>query len=436
MISTTASGPEVYTSLRNVTRAVWLILAGTILAIFAIGVPTRFRQLATPVSSYDAPLIPGMAPELEAPAFSRLGPDELEALNSLGISLTFYAGFNLFFDLALVLTGGVIGFLVFWRKADNWMALWVSIIVILLGTNSASLVVPSLGQGWFLVSLLFGIAGMVSHVHLLFLSPDGRFTPGKTRPISAAFTGGMLAVGLYMIYSYSGSGFLPAIGLFLFVAPIWVVLLGIGAMTQVYRYRRVSDDLQRQQTKWVAVGLVAVLIGIVINASFYFILASQFTGARLVALNLIRAPLVTSFLILLPVCLAFSIFRYRLWDIDFIIRRTLIYGSLTITLALVYFALVTLLQTLFSTVSGQESPIVVVLSTLAIAALFTPLRRWIHTAIDRRFYRRKYDAAKVLAGFAATAQNEVEIERLSAELLEVVGKSMQPESVSLWLRER
>jgi hypothetical protein len=150
---------------------------------------------------------------------------------------------------------------------------------------------------------------------------------------------------------------------------------------------------------------------------------------------MIRAPLVNLLLVCLPICLAFSIFRYRLWDIDVIIRRTLIYGTLTVFLALIYYGTITVLQGVVTSISGQESAAAVVVSTLVIAALFTPLRRRIQDLIDRHFYRRKYDTAEILARFAATAQEEVELEPLAENLLDVVDRTMQPEGVSLWLRE-
>jgi hypothetical protein len=136
-----------------------------------------------------------------------------------------------------------------------------------------------------------------------------------------------------------------------------------------------------------------------------------------------------------PLVIGIAIFRHRLWDIDILIRRTLVYSILTVILTLVYFGSVVLLQALFTEVIGHQTPVAIVLSTLVIAAFFTTLRRRIQTFIDRRFYRQKYDAERVLADFSTILREKVDLDHLTNSILEVVKDSMQPEHVSIWLRE-
>jgi hypothetical protein len=140
--------------------------------------------------------------------------------------------------------------------------------------------------------------------------------------------------------------------------------------------------------------------------------------------------------LLIPLSFGIAILRYRLYDIDIIINRTLVYGSLTALLALLYIGLIVALQALVGALTGtlSQQPLVIVTSTLVIAALFQPLRRGIQNIIDRRFYRRKYDAARTVAEFDATLRNEVDLQQLSEHLVAVVQETMQPAHISLWLR--
>jgi uncharacterized membrane protein YedE/YeeE len=187
-------------------------------------------------------------------------------------------------------------------------------------------------------------------------------------------------------------------------------------VSQISQYRT-GTRIIRQQIKWVI--FVVVL----------------WAGSILVIVLPLGVPLewITLVSPLIPISIALAILRYRLYDIDLIIRRTAVYGLLTGLLVMVYFGSVTLMQSLLSTVSGQESPVLIVLSTLLIAAIFSPLRRRVQDFIDRRFYRQKYNAEVTLTGFAETARDEVDLEAITAELTSIIHETLQPVSVSLWL---
>jgi len=212
--------------------------------------------------------------------------------------------------------------------------------------------------------------------------------------------------------------------------PIPLILILGGFAAQIYRFKRVSNPEQRQQTKWVVYGAgIAFPILAALIAAYNFL-----SGFDLVIYDLFAQFLIALAFAIIPISITMAVLRYHLWDIDLIIRRTLQYTLLTGLLALVYFGSVVLLQSTFETLTGQGSPIVIVISTLGIAVLFNPLRLRIQRFIDRRFYRRKYDAEQTLAAFAAIARDEVDLEKLTASLIDAVAETMQPEQVSLWLR--
>jgi hypothetical protein len=192
----------------------------------------------------------------------------------------------------------------------------------------------------------------------------------------------------------------------------------LGIVSIVLRYFR-SRGVERQQIKWFAAA--ALLFGLVFISDFFVTLPGLWEG--------VKESLMGAFL---PAAIGFAILRYRLYDIDIIIRKTLVYSVLTIVLALIYFGGIVLLQQLTRTITAS-SDLAIVVSTLVIAALFFPLRRRVQNAIDRRFYRRKYNAQKVLEQFAATAQAETDLNALTERLMTMVQETMQPASVSVWL---
>ncbi len=199
------------------------------------------------------------------------------------------------------------------------------------------------------------------------------------------------------------------------------VILGvavIGAVASVVvRFRR-SRGIERQQMKWFVYAVAPVLV-MPIEDYLPGIISSVALGAVLIGL---------------PAAIGVAVLRYRLYDIDVLINRTLVYGSLTALLVTVYVGSIVVLQAVFRSLTGQDSQLTIVASTLAIAALFNPLHRRIQAFVDRRFYRRKYDAEKTVAAFSARLRDETDLAELNEELLAVVRETMQPAHVSLWLR--
>jgi PAS domain S-box-containing protein len=211
--------------------------------------------------------------------------------------------------------------------------------------------------------------------------------------------------------------------------PVETILYALGlvaAASPLVRLRR-SMGVERQQLKWFAYA-VAVLAT---SAILAYVVSES---VRVVWLGWASFMLVIASVVGLPVAVGIAILRYRLYNIDLLLNRTLVYGALTAVLAAVYFGSIVLFQALFRAFTGQESQVAVVVSTLAIAALFTPLRLRIQSFIDRRFYRRKYDARKTLEAFSAKLRIETDLDALSSELIDVIRETMQPTRVSLWLK--
>jgi hypothetical protein len=208
----------------------------------------------------------------------------------------------------------------------------------------------------------------------------------------------------------------------------FVFTLALAIVSVAHSWWSARHSAERAQIRWVTFGTIVTSL-------------STLAGGAMATLGVLGLyPLLDMLLwrlpmLALPICLAVAILRYHLFEIDIIVRRTLIYGMLTALLLVIYFALVIVLEPFFPAATGQpQSELVTVLSTLGVAALFAPLRRGVQAFIDRRFYRRRYDAAFVLSNFGATVRDEVELNKLSEDLLTVVQEAVQPMHVSLWLK--
>jgi hypothetical protein len=286
-----------------------------------------------------------------------------------------------------------------------------------------------------------------TYVFLLF--PDGRLPSRRWRPL-AWLSGTVITLvsifvglapgalqnlgGIRNPFGLEGYPWVEAAGYF--VLPLLPLCMVASVLSLVMRYRR-SRGEERQQIKWIAfaASFVGLLYLIAMVCAFIFPSGAWFQAGSPLWLDLLGYAALISFT-LVPIAVGFAVFRYRLYEIDIIINRALVYGSLTAMLALVYLCTVVVLQYLFRALTGQESQLAVVASTLAIAALFNPLRRRIQALVDRRFYRKKYDARKTLEVFSAKLRDETDLEALNAELLGVVRQTVQPQHASLWLRDQ
>ena len=405
----------------RVGRLVWGLLALLALGLVAADVPYRFDQLRTFC--------------LNLCEAGRLPASEAPVLAGLGITLDAYAIYIMALYLGLTLACWAVAALLMWRRSSEpqRMALLAAIALVALGASTGltfNTVVP-LGRPAFVVLIL---AGFVAIVYLFYLFPDGRFVPPWARwafvpwVLWLAFGIGLAAAKRPIPDAFWLVETMLTLGLFV-----------LGGLGQIYRFRRISNPTQRQQTKWVVAGFAWLILSEVVWTTYESLVlpALGLPQPAGVIYEAASAAVDVLSLLLVPVTLGIAIFRYRLWDIDVILRRTLIYSSITALLALAYFASVLALQTAFGALTGQrQSALVTVLSTLLIAGLFVPVRARVQSGIDRRFYRHRYDAARTLAAFGATLRDSVDLDALSEQLLSTVDETMQPASANLWIKPR
>jgi uncharacterized membrane protein YhdT len=362
---------------------------------------------------------------------------------------------------ALFLVFSLVGALIASRRPENPIG-WLCLVDGLLWTTTGMLdyyIVYGMASPGS-VPFPVGLAGGVNHwlwvptvgllgTYVFLLFPDGRLPSRRWRPlawlsgvvIASGSLGFMLSPGpLDMprgIRNPFGLEAAPWVAVAAYATlPLLPLCMLASALSLMMRYRRSRGDV-RQQIKWIAfaASLVALTYLIAIVAQFIHPSEIWLAAGLPLWLDLIEYAALLS-ITSVPIAIGFAVLKYRLYDIDLIINRTLVYGSLTGALALVYFGGVTVTQALFRNITGQEQlpQLVIVASTLVIAALFNPLRRRIQSFIDRSFYRSKYDARKTLEAFSAKLRDKTDLEALNSELVGVVRETVQPAHVSLWLR--
>ena len=401
-----------------VSRLIWGIVFVASVTTFVMSLPHFYAQITTVC-------------EAEPCNAEQIPAEDVRTLAAAGLSLPFLAGYLIVLTTVVAVVFALFALLLVWRRPDDPVVWYFSLVLVVIGFFLSSSVdaLVSVSNFWnYFVSIMNALVwlGLAS---LFYLFPDGRFVPRWTR---------LALLGWALM---TASGFLPEASPWrlgnwspVATAAVLIALVASCVWAQVYRYRYVSGPVQRQQTKWIVVGFGLIALTILITALLPQAITPQWPRVR-VAYGFLRDGIAAISLLSLPVTLSLSILRYRLWDIDILIRRTLIYSVLSVLLTLVYVGSVVLLQTLFRRFSGETSSLAVVASTLMSVALFQPFRHRIQTVIDRRFYRRKYDAEKVLATFALTMRDEVDLDRLSNSLVKVAEETMQPARVLLWLKQ-
>ncbi len=396
-----------------IARAGWVALTLLVLMLNAIAIP-HANALLQAVCQPGALCINGWTPA------------EVNQLQQSGLSPGLLAAYQIGWDVGTTLLYTALAALIFWRRSADRMALFCAYMLVLFGgatyTSLLDLGLRTVTPAWYWLVGGLELLAQVCVPTFFLLFPSGRFVPRWTRWV-------VLVIVLYEVWYVFRSdayfGQITGVSALVFAS---LILCVVGL--QIYRYRRVSTFRERQQTKWVVFGLVMALGGF----ALFLIIVNLFHPLKVLNTSaagaLIPTTVTNGLLLFIPISIAIAVLRSRLYDIDTVINKALVYGLL----AAVYAGLVFALQSLFQGMLHQNNAVAIVISTLAIAALFQPLRRRLQQNIDRRFYRRKYDAARTLAAFSATLRSEVHLSQLSEQLVAVVQETMQPVHVSLWLR--
>lgn len=439
------SGAAPSTTLRGrpllAARALWITVFALTVGFFLFALPAGYERL--------------VAASLEADRALRTAPDAgAGALLQFVLSPGFYPVSVFLLEAAISLGLSVVAVLIFWRRSNDWMAMLMSAMFFSYGITATEPLDALMKSepAWQPVVNLQQNLGLGLVLFFFYLFPDGRFVPRPMRYLIIVWVAWPL-VSLFIpdspfnlanlrpqaiLGGLAGSGsadaespWVSALLSYLFVMFWWFS----GVFVMWYRYARVLNPVQRQQSRWIIVSATMAILGYGAFALPRIVVpALREPGIPNVVYELVGVPLFLICIFFWMLSIGFSILRYRLFDIDLIVNRALVYGALTAVLVLVYAGGIVSLQYLFRILTGQETQLAVVASTLAIAALFHPLRRRIQVFMDRRFYRRKYDARKTLDELSSKLRGGTDLDALSEDLLGVVRETMQPAHLSLWIR--
>ena len=420
MSQSTAVGPHTFLRGRTLffARSIWVGLVIFTLCLFTASLPNYFLQLQAVCSGLaQCSSINGV-----------LTSSGMQTLHILGLSAHTYAAYTVVLTVAVSLIWAAVGLLIFWRKSDDWMALLTALILVtfnpaLQGGPLTALALTS--PMWSMLVKILNFLGTIMFPFLTYLFPNGKFVPSWSRWMMILF----VISGICTVFPPLDSplNMLNWPGWLTFLTSL--IILGTALFSQVYRYVRVSSPIQRQQTKWVAFGIGITLLGfagIAVLASFFPSLA--FSGFLNLAINTIY-PLV---LFPIPVSIAIAMLRYRLWDIDILINRTLVYGALTACVVGIYACMVGYFSLEFQV---YGSPIVSLLATGLVAVLFQPLRQRLQRLVNRLMYGERDDPYLVISRLGKRLEGTLAPDALLPTIVETVAQSLKLPYVAISLKQ-
>ena len=408
--NTRISGPRLLAA-----RISLITFSAFILVLYVIGTPSYylawFNSLHTPVCLDIC-----------------ITPANVQSLHALGISITIFAVYWVTINLLFALTYFVVAILIFWRKSDDWMALFASFTLVAFGASFPAIpnALTAVHPAWSLPITLVSenVLGFPSLIVFFFLFPTGRFVPRWTRWVAVGFTSSSV-LGTFFPDSLFNVSIWPVP--LLFLGPL--LLFGSLVFAQVYRYRHISTPMERQQTKWVVFGAVIALLGLLLLGSLVlrFLVLVQNLG---LLLSVILVTSIYLLLLLIPLSLAIAILRYRLWDIDGIIQRTLVYATLSACVIGLYVLVVVGLGSLLKV---QDDILLSLLVTGLIAVLFQPLRQRLQQVVNRLLYGERDDPYAVLARLSSRLEATLLPETILPTIVETVAQTLKLPYVAIAL---
>lgn len=383
----------------RVARTTWLLGVLGITLLLAGAGPVRYAQLQH--------------------TFANLSPAQELVLRDLGVSGTLHARLIFALEYVVIASFLAVALVIFRRRSDDWVAMLVTAAMVLY----AAWVSPPLDALltaqpiWRAVSMLVQALGMVSAVAFFYVFPDGRFVPGRVRFLVVPLV--LWGLG-WLLLPASPFNLSNPFRLSLLSFALLMGWWATGIAAQLYRFIRTATPVQQQQTKWILFGLAVGIVGYLLFGfdRFAFPLLRESRAANVVY-DLVGVPLFLVTILVIPATFSFSILRYRLWDIDILINRALVYGALTAILAGLYTASITLSQRLFIALTGERSDAAIVLTTLVVASSFTPARMSLQEIVDR-YVKPLPDPEKRLRAFGEQVRSLVEVadvERLTSRVL-------------------
>src|SRR3990172_551711 len=361
-------------------RAAWVAVAALTVGFFVAGIPVEFAQLQLG------------CPTPACASSGQMTPVELRLVEDLGLSRNFFAAYGVALEVVFAGVYAAVAALIFWRKSTDRLALFVALALLAFGTATHPSTMNHLTSAypvWRLPVAALHFVGSASFSLFLYLFPDGRFVPRWTRWVALVWIAWLLP--RYWIPNWPSdfatwSGWLNLV--------VWPVALGAAVYAQIYRYRRVSNRVQRQQAKWVVFGIAMALTGFLSVNLTVSAVAPMPASAGALATLMVGAALMYLALLLIPLSIGIAMLRYHLFDVDVLINRTLVYGALTASVVGIFVLIVGSLGALFQT---RSSLLISLVATGLVAVLFQPLRDRLQRGVNRLMYGERDDPYSVLS---------------------------------------